>query len=61
MTKRTGPQFYTVDELAELMNTTPNNIYSAHHRKRTWLPRGVKLGPRLMFKCHEVHEFLDNL
>ncbi len=55
--------FFTVDEVAELLRTSPNAVYVAiaEGRQGDTIPPSVKLGRRRLFLRKAVHEWFDDL
>lgn len=56
MTGHDLPLLLTVDELAELLRTTPQAVYVAAARAQ--LPGKVRIGRRLLFRRDEVLAWL---
>lgn len=52
-----GDRLLTVNDMAELLNSTPAGIRSTHHRGR--LPKSHKIGGRRMWWESEVSAWID--
>lgn len=50
-------QLLTVDDLAELLSTTPQGVYNLRHRGAG--PRALRLGKELRFRREDVDAWLD--
>jgi excisionase family DNA binding protein len=56
--RRLGP-FLTVEEVAEILRTTPQALYMMRHRGQG--PPSVKVGRKLLYAQSDVETYIDHL
>lgn len=52
-------EFLTVSEVAELLRTTPNALYSARHRGLEPASLAVQVGKRLLWRRSDLEDWFD--
>jgi hypothetical protein len=57
---KTGPpiELLTIDEVADLLRTTPGAIYSQRYRNEAPGSLGVRVGRRILFQLGNLEAFL---
>ena len=53
------PDLLTVEQLAELLDTSPSAIHSQRHRGQVPGKFGVKLGRRVYFRASDLDEYIS--